>query len=127
MADGFLATLRRRVEDLHDTAEDYGHAASRRLRRTGRDTRRELRRLWSQLEDLVERDIAPRGRRYAHRIGDTARDYAETARDYAEEGRERAIHAAGYLRESARARPLLALGIATLATIAVVSLLSRRR
>ncbi|WP_135468143.1 hypothetical protein [Crenalkalicoccus roseus] len=120
MADGFLATLRRHVEDLHDTAEDYGHAASRRLRRTGRDTRRELRRLWSQLEDLVERDIAPRGRRYAHRIGDTARDYAE-------EGRERAIHAADYLRESARARPLLALGIATLATIAVISLLSRRR
>jgi hypothetical protein len=116
MADGILSTLTRRADDWRGDAEDYGREAGRRLRRGSEDTRSELRRLWSQLEDVVDRQVAPR-----------ASEYARTARAYAEEGRDRASDAADYIRDAARARPLVAIGVAVAATWLVASLISRGR
>jgi len=120
MADGFLSALGRRTEEMRDRAEDYGRGTSRRLRHRRDDARGELRRLWSQLEDVVERQLAPRA-------SDYAREARETARDYAREGRDRAMDAAVTLRDVARARPLLAIGVAVLATWVVANLVSRGR
>jgi hypothetical protein len=133
MADGFLSGLARRAldlredvgrrgETLRDTAEeygregyrrarDYGEEGYRRARDAGGDARGELRRLWSQLEEVVERQVAPR-----------ASDYARRAGGYAREGREAAMDAADYLRDATRARPLLAIGIAVAATWLIASL-----
>lgn len=130
MGHGFLSSLGRQASEASDTAEDYGRYARRRLRRgmhearyagrrlreRGEDTRGELRRLWSQLEDLVERRITP-----------AASDAARVASDYAREGRDMALDMADQLRSAARARPLIAIGIAVAATWIVASLLNARR
>ncbi|MBX6742961.1 MAG: hypothetical protein IRY87_13050 [Acetobacteraceae bacterium] len=130
MGHGFLSSLGRQASEARDTAEDYGRYGRRRLRRgmyearhagrrlreRGEDTRGELRRLWSQLEDLVERRITP-----------AASDAARAAGDYAREGRDMALDMADHLRDAARARPLVAIGIAVAATWIVASLLNARR
>ena len=55
---------------------------------------------------------------------------ARSAEGYAREGRDLALDTAERLRDAARARPLLAIGIAVAATLAITSLiggLGRRR
>ena len=79
MADGFLSGLTRRAYDARDTAEEYGRDAGRRLREGSGDARGELRRLWSQMEDLIERNVGSSPREVARTAGDYARDYARMA------------------------------------------------
>ncbi len=116
MAEGILSSLARRVYDVRDTAEDYGRSAERRLRGGGSEARGELRRLWSQLEDVVERNF-----------GASPTEAARTATDYARDGREAAYDLADQLRSATRARPFLAIGIAVVATVVITSLLSGSR
>ena len=93
MADSYFSSLRSGARDVRDDAEDYGRRAAGSLRDTGErlrdqgdDARGELSRLWSDLEDLVERRIGPAaseaGRsasRYAYQGRDMAMDYADAA------------------------------------------------
>ena len=116
MAHGLLSSLGRRAEDAREAAEDYGRDAARKLRDRGEDARGELRRLWSQLEDLIERQVAP-----------TASGAARAASSYARDGRDMAYDLADQLRSVTRARPLVAIGIAVAATWLVASLISRGR
>lgn len=116
MADGFLSGLGRRAEGARDQAEDYGRRAAGTLREQGGDARGELRRLWSQLEDLVENRVAP-----------AASGAVRAAGSYAEDGREMALDVAEQVRSAARARPLVAIGIAVVATWLVASMLGSRR
>ena len=117
MADGFLSGLARRAYDALDTAEDYGRDAGRRLREGGGDARGEPRRLWSQMEDLVERNLGASP-------SEAARTAGGYAREYAQDGRELAYDLADQLRSAARARPLVAIGIAVAATLVITSLLN---
>ncbi len=117
MADGFLSSLTRRAYEARDTADDYGRDAGRRLRESGGDARSELRRLWSQMEDLVERNLGTSP-------SEAARTAGSYARDYAQDGRELAYDVADQIRSAARARPLVAIGIAVAATLVITSLLS---
>ena len=117
MADGFLSGLTRRAYDARDTAEEYGRDAGRRLREGSGDARGELRRLWSQMEDLVERNVGSSPREVARTAGDYARDYAR-------DGRDIAYDVAGQIRSATRDRPLVAIGIAVAATLIITSLLS---
>jgi ElaB/YqjD/DUF883 family membrane-anchored ribosome-binding protein len=117
MADGFLSGLARRAYDARDTAEDYGRDAGRRLREGGGDARGELRRLWSQMGDIVERNLGSSPREAVRAAGDTARDYAR-------DGREMAYDVADQIRTATRERPLVAIGIAVAATLIITSLLS---
>ena len=117
MADGFLSGLARRAYEARDTAEDYGRDAGRRVRESSGDARGELRRLWSQMEDLVERNLGSSPREAARTVGSYARDYAE-------DGRELAYDVADQIRSAARARPFVAIGIAVAATFVITSLLS---
>ncbi|MDB5371692.1 MAG: hypothetical protein JWP04_334 [Belnapia sp.] len=127
MADGFLSNLRSKAEDVRDDAEHYGRRASKSLRETGReasravhdrgdDARGELARLWGELEDLVERRISP-----------AAQDAARYAGSYAREGRDVAYDMASQLRDVARSRPLMAIGIAVAATWVISSMLRSKR
>jgi ElaB/YqjD/DUF883 family membrane-anchored ribosome-binding protein len=117
MADGFLSGLARRAYDARDTAEDYGRDAGRRLRETSGDTRGELRRLWSQMEDLVERNLGSSPSEAARAAGGQVREYAR-------DGREMAYDVADQIRSVTRERPLVAIGIAVAATLIITSLLS---
>jgi hypothetical protein len=132
MADGFLSGLARRVYDARDAVEEYGRDAGRRARDTaeeygeygrrraregGSDARGELRRLWSQMEDIVERNLGSSPREAARAVGGYARDYAE-------EGRDLAYDVADQIRAATRSRPLVAIGIAVAATFVITSLLS---
>ncbi len=117
MAGGFLSTLTRRAYDAREAAEDYGRDAGRVLREGGSDARGELRRLWSQMEDLVERNLGTSP-------SEAARTAGSYARDYAQDGREIAYDVAGQIRSAARARPFVAIGIAVAATLIITSLLS---
>ena len=124
MADGFLSGLTRRAYEardaIRDTADDYGRDAGRRLREGGDDARGELRRLWSQMEDVVERNLGSSPR-------EAARTVSGYARDYADEGRELAYDLAHQIRDATRSRPLVAIGIAVAATFVITSLLSSSR
>ena len=128
MADGFLSGLTRRAYEardaIRDTADDYGRDgrdygrdAGRRLRETSGDARSELRRLWSQMEDLVERNLGASPTEAVRTAGSYARDYAQ-------DGRDIAYDVADQIRSAARARPLVAIGIAVAATLVITSLLS---
>ncbi len=117
MADGFLSGLARRAYEARDTAEDYGRDAGRRVREGSGDARSELRRLWSQMEDLVERNLGSSPREAAGTVGSYARDYAE-------DGRDLAYDVADQIRSATRARPFVAIGIAVAATFVITSLLS---
>lgn len=108
--------LRRIARQLRDATEEHGRAAASDIRERGGDTKAELARLWSQLEDLVEDRVRP-----------AARDASRGAARYAREGRDVAIDARDRLRSATAAHPLLALGIAAATAWAVASLLSRRR
>lgn len=141
MADGFLSGWRSSTRDIRDDAEDYGRRAGERLRdardtaeeygrRTGarmrdrgEDARGELSRLWSQLEDLVERRIAPA----ASDAADTARSYARHAGSYARDGREMAYDVADQIRDVTRSRPLVAIGVAVAATWLIATMLRSGR
>ena len=141
MADGYFSSLRSRAEDVRDsaekygrdtrgtvekygrdardTAETYGRRASNRLRETGEtirdrgdDARGELGKLWSDLEDLVERRISP-----------AAHDAARYAGSYARDGRDAALDMASQLRDVTRSRPLVAIGVAIAATWVISSML----
>lgn len=123
MADGYFSSWRSGRSDVRDTAEEYGRRAERGLREAGEklrdrgdDARSELSRLWSQLEELVERRIRP-----------AASDAADTAGDYARQGREMAYDVADQLRDVTRSRPLLAIGVAVAATWVISSMLRSRR
>ncbi len=123
MADGFLSSLLSRADDVRDDAERYGRRASSnlrdagsRLRDRGDDARGEISRLWGQLEDLIERRLAP-----------AAGDFARSARHYARDGRETAYDVADQLRDVTRSRPLLAIGVAVAATWAISTMLRSRR
>lgn len=107
MMGGFLDRVGRR-------AEQYGRVAAERAGEHGDDARGELRRLWSRMEDIVERR-AP-----------TTSEAADYAGRYAREGREVAYDAADRLSSATRAQPLLVLGIAVAATWIIASLLRRR-
>ena len=128
MADGFLSGLTRRAYEARDAirdaaddygrdGRDYGRDAGRRLRETSGDARSELRRLWSQMEDLVERNLGASPTEAVRTAGSYARDYAQ-------DGRELAYDVADQIRSAARARPLVAIGIAVAATFVITSLLS---
>ncbi len=132
MADGILSGLARRVYEARDTAEEYGRDAGRRLRDTadeygrdtgrrardrGEDVRGELRRLWSQMEDVVERNLGSSPTEAARTVGSYARDYAE-------DGRDLAYDVADQIRAATRSRPFVAIGIAVAATFVITSLLS---
>lgn len=116
MAAGFLSGLGRSADIARDQAEDYGRRAAETLRDRGGDARGELRRLWSQLEDLVENRVTP-----------AASDAARIAGSYASDGREMALDLADQVRSAARARPLVAIGIAVAATWLIASMLGSRR
>jgi hypothetical protein len=123
MADGYLSGWRSGAREARDTAEEYGHRAAGRLRETGErlrdrgdDARSELSRLWSQLEDLVER-----------RIGPAASEAAHSASGYARHGRDMAYDVADQIRDVTRNRPLVAIGIAVAATWLITSMLRSRR
>ena len=120
MASGFLSTLTRRTDDARDMAEDYGRDAGRMLRRGGDDARGELRRLWSQMEDVVERNLGSSPSEAVRSAGSYARGYVEDGRDFA-------YDMAGQLRSVTRERPLVAIGIAVAATLIITSLLSSKR
>lgn len=105
MPEGFLSGLRSRA------AED-GQRAALRLRHDGEDARDELRQLWGQLEDLMERRLAAGGRQ---------------AGQYVRQGREATVELAEHLGEAARQRPLLAAGIGLGALALLGALLFRRR
>ncbi len=122
---------RRSVAELLDMAREVGssassagsraasHAASRvaeEVQSRGRDASSELASLWSRIEELFNRNVTP-----------TARDMADRAEPYWREGRDYAVDAAGRLRDAARARPLLAVGIAVAATWLVTTMLQGRR
>ena len=124
MADGFLSGLTRRAYEardaIRDATDDYGRDgrdAGRRLRETSGDARSELRRLWSQMEDLVERNLGASPTEAVRTAGSYARDYAQ-------DGRDIAYDVADQIRSAARARPLVAIGIAVAATLVITSLLS---
>ncbi len=128
MADGFLSGLTRRAYEARDAirdaaddygrdGRDYGRDAGRRLRETSGDARSELRRLWSQMEDLVERNLGASPTEAVRTAGSYARDYAQ-------DGRDIAYDVADQIRSAARARPLVAIGIAVAATLVITSLLS---
>lgn len=146
MADGFLSGLARRAsewrEDAEDRSEPYRREGWRRARRGGGDAMGELRRLWSRIEELVEDRLSSSTSDRARRAGETAADYARSAgdtashyarrarrlaRDYGPQAREAAEYAATYLRDAARARPLVAIGIAIAATWLVASMLQSDR
>ena len=103
----------RRARDLGEQgyrrARGYAEEGYELARDRGGDAMGELRRLWSQLEDVVEREVGPGAVRYARRAG-----------TYAREG---AVEAADTVRSFARNRPLLALGIAAGAAWLVAGLL----
>ena len=117
MADGFLSGLTRRAYDARDAAEEYGRDAGHRMREGGSDARGELRRLWSQMEDLIERNVGSSPREVARSAGDYARDYYRDGRDIAND-------LADQVRTATRERPLVAIGIAVAATLIITSLLS---
>ena len=132
---GFLSGLAQRAYDARDTAEDYGRDAGRRIRGTaedygsdarrrvrdgGNDARGELRRLWSQMEDVVERNLGSSPSEAARVVGGYAREYAN-------DGRDIAYDVADQIRSAARSRPLVAIGIAVAATFVITSLLSSRK
>jgi ElaB/YqjD/DUF883 family membrane-anchored ribosome-binding protein len=137
MADGLLSGLRRRAselaDDVGDRADAYGREGYRRARRGAGDTRGELRRLWSEIEDLVEDRVAPAAGRGARQAGEVVRETARSAgryaADYAPRARDAAYDVADYLRGATQARPLLAIGLAIGATLLVAGMLtgSRRR
>ncbi len=116
MANAIFSGLGRRADRARDQAEDYGRRAVDTVRDRSGDAQGELRRLWSQLEDLVGNRVAP-----------AASDAVRAAGGYAEEGRDMAMDLAQQVRSAARARPLLAIGIAVAATWLVLSLFGRRR
>ncbi|MCO6415401.1 hypothetical protein JYK14_04315 [Siccirubricoccus sp. KC 17139] len=116
MADGYFSALRERAHDVRDSAESYGRRARRELHDRSDDTRGELARLWGQLEDLVERRVAP-----------AASEAAGNARVYAREGRDAALYLADHIRDATRARPLVAIGVAVAATWLIGSLLRGKR
>ncbi len=123
MAQGYLSRLMAQGEDARDTADDYRRRASRslddagdRLQHRGEDARGELKRLWNQLEDLLENRIRP-----------AAQDTVHRGRGYAHEGRDMAVDMAAQLREAARSRPLVAIGVAVAATWLITTMLRSRR
>jgi len=103
--DGLEKNLRRGARDVRDTAD-----------RTGSDARRELSRLWDQLETTFDRHIAP-----------ATSEGAQQAVHYAKEGRDVAYDLADRLSDAARARPLMAIGMTVAATWLVSALLRPRR
>ena len=116
MADGYLSNLLSRAEDARDSADKYRRTASSTLRDRGSDARSELSRLWGELEDLVERRLSP-----------AAQDAARQAGSYAREGRDVALDMASQLRDVARHRPLMAIGVAVAATWLVTTMLRSKR
>ncbi|WP_372618461.1 hypothetical protein [Falsiroseomonas sp.] len=109
-------SLRRIARQLRTETEEYGRHAAHDMRGRGVDTRAELKRLWSQLEDLVE-----------HRARPAVRDASREGGRYLRGGRDAALDATDRLRHATREHPLLAIGIAVATTWAVVSLLRWRR
>lgn len=134
MANGYFSSLRSRADDARDTAEQYGRDArdtaetyGRRasgslrdagetVRDRGNDARGELSRLWSDLEDMVDRRISP-----------VAHDAARYASSYARDGRDAALDMASQLRDVTRSKPLVAIGIAVAATWIISSMLRSKR
>jgi ElaB/YqjD/DUF883 family membrane-anchored ribosome-binding protein len=116
MARHGMAELREMAQDLGETAGSAGGQAMGTLRRGSRRAGSELSHLWSQIERLFDRDVAP-----------AARYAADQAEPYWREGRDMAADAAVRLRNAANARPLLAVGIAIAATYVVTSMLHGRR
>lgn len=116
MAYEVSSGLRRIARELRDSTTGHRGGAAHGLRARGEDARAELARLWAQMEDIVE-----------HRLGPAARDASHDMREYLEEGRDVAVDAAWRVREAARAHPLMAVGIAVVATWVVASLVRGRR
>lgn len=111
------------VAELLDMAREAGSSGTRtasrlasEARAKGRDASSELSDLWSRIEDLFHNRVTPAAQDAASQAGAYWRD----SRDYAADATER-------LRESTRAHPLLAVGIAVAATWLVTSILHGRR
>ncbi|TDH61849.1 hypothetical protein E2C06_15075 [Dankookia rubra] len=123
MTDSYFSSLRSGARDARDNAEDYGRRArsslrdtGERLRDKGEDARGELSRLWSDLEDLVEK-----------RLGPAASEAGRSASRYAYQGRDMAVDYAEQLRDVTRSRPLVAIGVAVAATWLITSVLRSGR
>jgi ElaB/YqjD/DUF883 family membrane-anchored ribosome-binding protein len=130
MANGYLSSLRSGAREARDSAEDYGRRATgslrdtgdrlrdtgSRLRDRGEDAKGDLARLWSELEDLVDK-----------RLGPAASEASQVASRYAYQGRDMAMDYAGQLRDVTRARPLVAIGIAVAATWFISTMLRSKR
>jgi ElaB/YqjD/DUF883 family membrane-anchored ribosome-binding protein len=109
-----LRKLRSQAEDLYDTAQDSGRRVANSASGQADDVISKLRDLWSDIESLVANRAPEAGRQ--------ARGYARDTRDYAGDVAEQVM-------EATRQRPLVAIGIAVVATYIVTSLLhsGRRR
>jgi ElaB/YqjD/DUF883 family membrane-anchored ribosome-binding protein len=117
MAEGMQAGLGRIARELRDMTVWHGRGGS------AADTRAELARLWSRIEDIVEHRLDSA----TQEVSRDARAALRGTRAQIEHGRDAALDAAGQLRDATRAHPLVALGIAAAAAWAVASLIRARR
>lgn len=119
MAFDSLNDLRKEAKRLQGGAERTGRRLAAELQDRGSSAGTQLARLWNQIEELFESRVAPAA-------SDAARLAGGYARGYAHDGREYALDAADQLRSATRHRPLVAIGIAIVATYVITSLLRRR-
>jgi ElaB/YqjD/DUF883 family membrane-anchored ribosome-binding protein len=117
MARGAIAELMDLVRDARGTAESAGSHAADRVGRSGHRAKGELSKIWSQIEDLFDRNVTPTAR-------GAARHAARSAEPYLRDGRDYAAATASQLRNVTRSHPLLAIGVAIAGTLVVTSLLS---
>jgi ElaB/YqjD/DUF883 family membrane-anchored ribosome-binding protein len=117
MAEGMQAGLGRIARELRDMTAWHGRGGS------AADTRAELARLWSRIEDIVEHRLDAA----TQEVSRDARAALRSTRAQIEHGRDAALDAAGQLRDATRAHPLVALGIVAAAAWAVASLMRARR
>jgi ElaB/YqjD/DUF883 family membrane-anchored ribosome-binding protein len=117
MAEGMQAGLGRIARELRDMTAWHGRGGS------AADTRAELARLWSRIEDIVEHRLDAA----TQEVSRDARAALRSTRAQIEHGRDAALDAAGQLRDATRAHPLVALGIAAAAAWALASLIRARR
>jgi ElaB/YqjD/DUF883 family membrane-anchored ribosome-binding protein len=117
MAEGMQVGLGRIARELRDMTAWHGRGGS------AADTRAELARLWSRIEDIVEHRLDSA----TQEVSRDARAALRSTRAQIEHGRDAALDAAGQLRDATRAHPLVALGIAAAAAWAVASLIRARR
>jgi hypothetical protein len=113
MVRGAIGELVDVIRDARGSAESSGHRAAERAGRGSRRAGRELSRIWTQVEDLFERNV-----------GEPARDTARRAEPYWRDTRHHARARARQLRGATQNHPVLAIGVAVAGTLLITSLLS---